>query len=534
MVSIESALSRLSTLIGCQLPTLNAPGIAIGLTQRERILHVGFYGLANREAKKPVTQETLFQIGSISKSFTSIVLLQLQEQGLLDINDPVKKYLPWFEIPSEYAPITLRHLMSHTAGIVTGSDDTVSAYTEAWNLRYTKATAPPGEMFHYSNSGYKILGLVLETFLGQSIGDILYERILLPLGMHSTIPVIRSEIRSRLAVGYSPFYDDRPLPDNGLLAPATWLESNTADGSICSTAEDMCKYLRALLQRGRDLLTPKSFDELIEPVISTGDGLHAEYYGLGLSSQQLDGYHIIGHSGGMVGYTADMLADLDAGLGVIVLTNGPAEPEKFSHLILKLLRAVQEGNELPEFTQEASLELEQVDKFTGKYCGNGKSFTLQSKNQRLSMDFEAATVPLQPFDADRFLVPHPAFALFPLQFGREHDQVTEATYGGERYVCEGYDGERSFACPAEWEAYPGHYRSHNPWFSNFRVVLRKGLLVLIHPFGEDQPLHQLEPGLFSIGDDPRSPEFVRFDVVIAGKAMQAILSGGAYSRTFTP
>ena len=278
MISIESALPRLNEFIERQTPTLNAPGIAIGLTYREHILHVGVYGLANQEAGKTVTPKTLFQIGSISKSFTSIVLLQLQEQGLLDINDPVTKYLPWFEIQSEYDPITLRHLMSHTAGIITGSDETVSAYTETWNLRYTKATAPP---------------------------------------------------------------------------------------------------------------------------------------------------------------------------------------------------------------------------------------------------------------ADRFLVPHPAFELFPLQFGRENDQITEATYGRKRYVRDGYQGETSFASLAEWEPFPGHYRSHNPWLSNFRVVLRKGSLVLIFPSGKDQLLHQLEPGLFRIGDDPRSPEFIRFDVVISGKTMQAILSGGAYSRTFT-
>jgi len=533
LISIESAIPRLNEVIERQLPTFNAPGIAIGLTHREHFLHVGIFGLANQEAGQPVRRETLFQIGSISKSFTSITLLQLQEQELLDINDPVTKYLPWFEIKSEYEPITLRHLMSHTAGIITGSDETVSAYTEAWKLRYTKATAPPGEMFHYSNTGYKVLGLVLETVLGQSIADILWGHILEPLGMNESLPVIRSAARQRLAVGYSPFYDDRPIPPGGVLAPATWLESDTADGSICSTAEDMCKYLRLLLQQVHGLLTQKSFEQLIEPIISTADGLHAESYGLGLSSQQLDGHHVIGHSGSMVGYTSDMLADLDSGLGVIVLTNGPAEPEKISRYALKLIRAAWNGDELPEIPSQIPENVGQIEVYTGKYCGDGKSFTLTSQNQRLTMDFEAVTVLLEPYDVDRFLIHHPDFELFPLQFGRENDQITEATYGGKRYVHDGYQGETSFASPAEWGPFPGHYRTHNPWLSNFRVVLRKGSLVLIYPSGDDKPLHQLESGLFRIGDDPRSPEFIRFDLVISGKAMQAILSGGVYSRTFT-
>jgi hypothetical protein len=135
---------------------------------------------------------------------------------------------------------------------------------------------------------------------------------------------------------------------------------------------------------------------------------------------------------------------------------------------------------------------------------------------------------------DKFIVPHPAFEMFPLRMGRENGQVTEAGWGAERYARDGFGEETPREHPAEWDAYPGHYRSHNPWLSNFRVVLYHGSLIYIDPMGEDEPLNQLETGLFRIGDDPRSPEFIRFDVVVNGKAMQAILSGGAYSRTFTP
>ncbi len=240
LVSTKSTFQRLCEVIERQLPTFNAPGVSIGITHRERILHVCEFGLANQEAGQAVTPETLFQIGSISKSFTSIVLLQLHEQGLLDINEPVTKYLPWFEVQSEFESITLRHLMSHTAGIIMGSDDTPVAFTEAWNLRDTKATAPPGGFFHYSNSGYKTLGLVLETVLEQDISTILQERIFAPLGMSASLPDFCNDNRHLQATGYTPYFDDRPLPPGGKLAPATWFESNTADGAICSNAEDMC------------------------------------------------------------------------------------------------------------------------------------------------------------------------------------------------------------------------------------------------------------------------------------------------------
>ena len=530
MVSTESAFQCLSEIIERELPTLNAPGIAIGISHRERILHAGFYGLAHCEAGKPVTPETLFQIGSISKSFTSIVLLQLQEQGLLDINDPVTKYLPWFEIQSEYKPITLRHLMSHTAGIITGSDATMFAATESWSLRDNKATAPPGEMFHYSNSGYKMLGLVLEAVLKKDVSVILHERIFAPLGMSASLPDIRNEHRHRLATGYAPYHDDRPLPPGGQLAPATWFESNTADGSICSNPEEMCLYLQMLLQRGKGLLTPQSFEQLIHPIIATDDGMHGEHYGLGLFTMQFDGHHVIGHSGGMVGFTADMLADLDSGLGVVVLTNGPADPSKISRYALSLFRAALERDELPDVPED---KLDNPDDYVGVYRCGEKTFTLTSSDNCLFLEFEAATIPLSQLEPDRFIVPHPAFELFALCMGRENEQVTEAGWGTERYVRVGFGEETLVESPDEWNAYPGHYRSHNPWFNNFRVVLRKGSLIFIDPSGEEEPLHQLEPGLFRIGDDARSPEFIRFDVVIYGKAMQAILSGGVYSRAFT-
>ena len=305
-------------------------------------------------------------------------------------------------------------------------------------------------------------------------------------------------------------------------------------GSICSTAEDMCRYIQSLLKRCEGLLSPQSFDELIEPVIATDDGTHGEHYGLGLVAQQLDGRLVISHSGGMVGYTADMLADLDADLGVIVLTNGPADPEKLSRQILSLVRSGLEGGRLPGFPQEIPDKVEQVDDYVGQYYGENNSFTLTSKDARLYLDIETATVLLEPLGPDKFFVPHPAFELYPLQILRENDQISEAIHGGERYIRDRYKEEPAFDVPAEWCAYPGHYRSHNPWLSNFRIVLRKGELVFVYPFGEEEPLQQLEPGLFRLGNDPHSPEFIRFDVIIGGKAMQADFSGGIYSRTFTP
>lgn len=528
MADYRGAFQCLDTFIKRELKRFNAPGIAVGLTERATTLRVGVYGLANQDAQTPVAPQTIFQIGSISKSFTSIVLLQLQEQGWLNIDASVGDYLSWFELPSRYAPITLRHLMSHTAGIITGTDETLSAFTESWNLRRTETGSSPGEYFHYSNSGYKILGLVLQEVLGMDIADILREGVLTPLEMEASTAVISNAVRPRLAVGYEAFYDDRPLPRGGLLAPAAWFEADTADGAICSNAEDMCRYLRALLNRGAGLLTPESFEQLIAPLIPTGDDLHGEHYGLGLFREQVDGHTIIGHSGGMVGYTANLLADLDSGLGVVALTNGPAEPERIAKFALQTLRAIHQGDELPPMPESDIYKVVDAENYAGRfYCGE-KEFTLIPHGEHLTLEFEGDSVPAENRAPHGFYIPHPTFEMFLL-----HPEAGGLAHGPDWYRRAGETPPESPNYPPEWEAYPGHYRSHNPWLTNFRVILRRGALGLIYPSGEEEPLHPQGGTSFRIGDDPRSPERLRFDTFINGQAHLAELSGGVYSRTFT-
>jgi CubicO group peptidase (beta-lactamase class C family) len=536
---LQGAFDRLNAIIERKIQALNYPGLAIGITNRDRLLFLGHYGLANRDAQTRVTPETRFQIGSISKAFTSIALLQLQQQGLLQIDDPVTKFLPWFEVRSGYSPITLRHLLSHTAGIITGSDETSAGITETWNLRHTHATARPGEMFHYSNSGYKVLGVVLETVLQQPIAQILKTRLLDPLGMRDSHAAITQAIRPQLAVGYEGAFDDRPHLRGGPLAPAPWLESDTADGAICATAEDMCCFLRTLLNRGKNLISPASFEQFAQPQIATEDGLHGESYGLGIFIQNLSGHHILGHSGGMVGYLAHLLADLNAGLGIIALTNSPYSPQAIVHLAREWLVAILEGAEILETSPDDPYRVENLDDYVGRYHCGEKTFTLISNNEHLHLEFAGDSVCLEPIAPDAFLVPHPFFALFALHFergikGNGKDQITTALHGSDMYLREGMSEPPEIEIPPDWRAYPGHYRSYNPWLSNFRVVLRRGQLLLIEPQGMEEPLYLLGAGLFRVGKEPRSPEFLRFEAVIDGKAQFANYSGGAYCRTFTP
>jgi CubicO group peptidase (beta-lactamase class C family) len=559
----EEAFKRLDQFIEQKIKVAHVPGIAVAVTDRENLLRVSTYGFADVAAQTPVTPEMLFEIGSIGKSFTSIALLQLREEGRLDLHEPVTRYLPWFEVQSEYEPITLHHLMSHTAGIITEMEFTGEVRYEVWALRETEASAPPGTYYHYSNAGYKALGLVLEELLGQACGDIIQARILDPLGMTATDPIITHETRKRLAVGYEGFYDDRPLPRGRPLAPATWFEYSGGAGSIASTPADMAAYLRMLMNRGqgprRRILSEESFDLMAQrvieakeegPVLSGVEGKDV-FCGYGLDISEIDGHTYIGYSGGMPGYYSYIVADMGDGLGVVVLMNGPGglSDEEIAMFALKLLRAALHDQELPSVPPADPTRVENGAEYAGTYracpepCpepveGHGrkagaKAFTLVAEEERLILRYGDERVVLEQRGPDRFYVDHPDFALFLLRFGREEGEVVEALHGPDWYTNDRYAGPATFDYPQKWDAYPGHYRSHNPWLSNFRIVLRKGALALIHPSGDEEPLVPLGGSVFRAGEDDRSPERIRFDTILNGQALRANLSCGDCYRTFT-
>jgi D-alanyl-D-alanine carboxypeptidase len=536
---LQEVFVRLDSLVEEQRRADNTPGLALAVTDREKLLHVSLHGFADLGAQIPVATDTLFEIGSVSKSFTAFALMQLVEDGKLDLHAPVTNYLPWFEVQSKYGPITIHHLLSHTAGIIEGMDFGGETSYEVYALRETEATAAPGTFFHYSNVGYKALGLVLEELEGRSYAEIIQERILDPLEMRSTEAAVTHETRKRMAVGYESLYDDRPRHPSHPLVPATWLEYDAADGSIASTVADMAAYVRMLLNRaqapGTRIISEDSFEEMTQRVIETPEEEEGTFYGYGLVIAESDGRVCIGHSGGMVGYYSAILADLDYGLGIVVLTNGPGEPGEIARSALRLLCGVLQGEEPPSrIAVPDRTQIENGIDYAGTYEGESSTFKLAAEGGRVIMRYGDETLALQRRGADCFYVPHGDFALFLLRFGREDGQVVEAFHGPDWYTGDDYAGPTDFDCPGHWKAFTGQYRCYNPWYPSFRVVLRKGALVLIEHDGDEAPMVPLTDDRFRVGKDERSPERIRFDTILNGRALHARLSCCDFYRTATP
>lgn len=537
---IREASDRVRAFAEALLAWTQAPGIAIAITDRNRTIVELPLGFADPAAGVPVAPDTLFESGSIGKSFTAALVMQLVDQGIVDLHVPVQTYLPWFEVQSDYGPITLHHLLSHTAGIISGFEHSPDGRSEVWSLRHTKAFAPPGERFSYSNLGYKALGLVLERVTGQTCQSLVEERIFQPLGMRHSHGAITDRIRDDLAVGHVPRFGDRPWqPEHGFAA-APWLETGTADGCLAMTAGDLAVWARCLLNDGRGVLSPARFAEMITPVL----GWDARpTYGYGLGVRRENGVDIIEHEGGMVGYISSMTVDRSNGFGVVVLANAMVETPLVAEYASEVLRAAYTGGEWPDPPDVLT------DALPGDIAGldgswrdpvAGLAIEVVVGADRLSVDVGNGPLALRPSPhglvPDTYLIAGDSdWARFPVTFERDDDgRIIACRHGEHRFLRDGVSGLPAPETSEVWRSCVGHYRSHNPWVSGMRVVLRHGHLYMIFYRGSEQRLVPEGDG-FRVGDGDIAPNWIRFSDIADGKALRLIFENGAeYHRFFTP
>ena len=541
MTSLERAFEEIDRYLSRRMSEVNMPGLVFGVTDRERMLRVASFGCADLAAGKPIEPGLMFEIGSIGKSFTNVALMQLRDEGRLDLHAPVSRYLPWFEVQSDYSPIRTHHLMTHTSGLPSGNDIGTHGLYESWALRESRTGSPPGEHFRYSNVGYKTLGFLLEELDGRPYQDAIQARVLDPLGMRDSHPVIGYETRKRAAVGYRRFYDDRPEHRDHGLVPALWTEYGVGDGCQASTIGDMCIYLRMLMNGGEGpatrVMSAESYRLMTQRVVATQQWGGA-WYGYGLIMADLDGHAYLGHGGSTTGFMSAMVADMDDGIGVVVLINGYSQFYDAAGLALEslaVLRAGSQGQELPAPPPVAKPgNVSNAADYAGSYRSGEDRMDVSARGNQLTLHWRGREAVLERRGEDSFYVSHPDMELFLLEFGRDGDRVVEVFHGPDWYIREGYSGPRSFHYPEAWGTYLGHYRTYNFGLTNFRIVLRKGALLLIYPSGGHEVLTPLDDGLFQIGEDPRSPETLRFDSIASGRALRAVYSGCPYYRTYTP
>lgn len=532
---------RLDEYIARHMAEVGVPGMTLALADRTGLLRCSEYGFADVKAGIKVGPQTLFEIGSISKSFVAMVVLQLAEEGKLDLHKPVTNYLPWLKIESKFSPFTAHHLLSHTSGL---SGLPLLLRTAGTTLG---VSFEPGTNWVYSNIGYGLLGLLIEAVDKRPFADAMRQRVFRPLGMDSSAPVISNDIRERVAVGYTPLQMDRPFPIRGKLGKAPWIEVPEAAGSIAATASDMGNYLQMLLNHGVGLkgrvLSDKAFESFTNPVIKAPFRGEDASYAYGLWVSDANGHKLLRHTGGMVAFSSAMYADMTDGLAGFASVNvarlpGGYRPIPVVRYALALLSAASHGQELPPPPPPppSPTSVKNAADYAGTFTlassaetSNAGKLVVVNDGDQLILQHAGSRVVLELVGRDTFLVKHPDFELFTLGFGREKDVVVEAFHGSSWWTNERYSLPRKFEYPKGWDAYTGHFHSDSPWYGSTRFIIRKGHLLV----GGEQPLAEVSQGVFRFEGDT-GVDRITFDTIIDGRAIHANVAGTDFYRAFTP
>lgn len=359
-------------------------GVAVLVARDGKIVFQSGFGLADIAKKTPVTPETKFRIGSVTKQFTAAAILRLAEDGKLSLTDPLAKFFPEFPRGGEF---TLHHLLTHTSGIHSYTDKpdfigNVSKPVEPGQLIARFKDDPPdfapGTGFHYNNSAYFLTGEIVAKVSGKPLAAYLRETFFEPLGMKDTGIFVNASPPAGIAVGYS-FEQDKATP--ALDWDMSWAGGA---GALYSTVGDLFRWNEGLF--GGKVIKESSLKMQITPVTLPA-GVDGMKYGYGLVASELRGLPALGHGGGLNGWSSDLLRLPQQRCTVVALTNAmPAKPGLEPGAITRAIaeKFLEEDiKKLPPPAEDRSVDPKSYPAFAGRYDYKSAVLTVTVENSRL-------------------------------------------------------------------------------------------------------------------------------------------------------
>ena len=371
----QQIAAKLQPFIQHELDDKQLPALSIALVDDQQIVWAQGFGFADPARKIPATAETVYRVGSVSKLFTDIAIMQQVEQGKLDLDAPITRYLPEFHPvnPFNSQPITLRELMSHRAGLL--REPPVGHYFDpsepslkatVTSLAGTTLVYPPGARTKYSNGGIAAVGYVLERQADHPFIEIVRDAVLKPMGLQSSAFEPTPEIQRNLAKAFIQTYHGKIID-----APTFQLGTSPA-GSLYSTVLDLGRFTSILLAEGRagetQIIQPATLKEMWRPQFPAAKD--SASFGLGFRLSSLDGQRLVGHGGAIYGFATELEALPDAKLGVVVISTLDSSNSAVTHIAHEALRmALAQQSKQPI---EAPIVTEEIDpslsrKLAGRY-----------------------------------------------------------------------------------------------------------------------------------------------------------------------
>jgi CubicO group peptidase (beta-lactamase class C family) len=330
-LSRDEGFATIDAYVDAQMRELRIPGLALGIVQGDQIVHLKGFGIASPDGRA-ATPQTPFMIGSVTKSFTALAIMQLVEQGKVELDAPIQRYLPWFRVADEAASaqITVRHLLNQTSGLsrATGNQFQASRDMRAdtlerqarW-LSTARLGEPVGAAFQYSNANWWPLGMLIQTVSGQPYETYIQQHILAPLEMRQSSTAIADAQAQGMATGYR-YWFGRYLPADP--QNSGHYSGMLPQGGVISSAEDMAHYLIAHLNQGRyngtPIVSPAGMAEIQRPAVPIGASADT-FYAMGLDVGLINGVPTVSHDGSMFNFHANLVLIPEGRWGIILLEN---------------------------------------------------------------------------------------------------------------------------------------------------------------------------------------------------------------------
>ena len=467
------AVAVLDTIVRNNLKQQRIPGAAVALVHEGRVIFSRCYGYADTGKKVPITEDTYFMVGSLTKSFTALAALKLIEQGKVDLHADIRKYIPDFSIKNLYdgeVPITVNHLLTHTSGLMidyyahlTGEKKYSNADLLS-QLRNEYLCFKPGSASKYSNIGYRLLGMMIEQVTGERFESYLGKEVFEPLGLNKSSFGYTDDMALHMSKGHNGDTEITRV-DN---------EDKSASG-LFSTLKDMTVFLKFLSSEAIPSTVGINHDNIIDSIIKNANPAIDTFYdskniyssGWYLNSYQFQGVHtVLSSSGNINGFSTAMTYLPEERLGIVILTNSSLGWKANMDIIARGLRGMIDatrgpGTLRPDGENQKDIKsTAEYESLCGRYVGFGPIVDIFQKKNKLYAKFKGPAALLIP-EGDGVFKPVLRILFLDIDVARftEYESI-RFRFGknrrGDKFVyMEARVGESTFSIPLH------HYQKGN-------------------------------------------------------------------------
>jgi serine beta-lactamase-like protein LACTB len=472
----QAVVEHLTPFIEREVRTKKLPALSIALVDDQKIVWARGFGFADPQAKKPAAADTVYRVGSVSKLFTDLAVMQLVERGVLDLDAPITKYLPDFKPANPFdKPITLRQMMAHRSGLV--REPPVGNYFDPTgpslakmveSLNRTQLVYAPETKTKYSNAAIATVGFMLEETQKQPFARYLWRTLLDPLDMKHSGFEPDPTLTKDLAKAIMWTYTGREFP-----APTFELGMSPA-GSMYTNVLDLGRFLSVLFAGGKgphgQVVKPQTLEQMWTLQFPPRDAKKGEEpkegFGLGFYLSDLDGHKSIGHGGAVYGFATQLQALPKEKLGVVVVASRDVANGVTKHIaavVLRQMLAAQQGKPLPAIEETKAIPVERTRRLAGRYKDGDRYLDLLERDGHLWALPDRGGLRLELRElGDRLVVDD------EMDYGMKVEvQDNKVRIGDKTY--ERAETPRPRPCPEKWRGLLGEYG----WDHNTLVILER-------------------------------------------------------------